>query len=101
MLNALSHPKFKQSLIVAIIGLLIFTPAYAVGDIPTVQAWLDWLLAWMTGKSAKTIVAIVLVYYGYRLYFGTVDIHHGLRICIASGVIFGAQVVVNQATGGS
>ena len=84
----------------ALIGAL-FIPeiTWASAAIDSVNGPLDKLLQLATGKIAKTIATLVIVSAGYATYVGKMSVEGMAKICIATGIIFGAPALMNLFVG--
>lgn len=87
-------------IISTVIGaLMIPEVTWAGSAIESVNGPLSKLLEIATGKVAKTIATLVIVAAGYATYAGKMSIEGMAKICVATGIIFGAPALMNLFVG--
>ena len=91
---------FNIFIVSALIGAL-FLPeiTWASSAMDSVNGPLDKLLQIATGKVAKTIATLVIVAAGYATYAGKMSVEGMAKICVATGIIFGAPALMNLFVG--
>lgn len=91
---------FNILIISALIGALLLPEVtWASSAEASLNGPLAKLLQIATGKVAKTIATLVIVAAGYATYAGKMSVEGMAKICVATGIIFGATTLMDLFVG--
>lgn len=95
------HASFSTKLVfLCLVGALLMPEvSLASGASDKINGPLSQLLSLATGPVAKTIATLAIAGAGYATYLGKISIEGMVKICVATGIIFGSTALMDVFVG--